>query len=155
MRGGARNRSGPQPDPSSGRSDRRGLAFDQLPAEGYAGEAPAFPLPRPLAREKALWTLIWTYPQAAKWAREPWRHETIGMYVRWKVKAEKPGAPAATVTAMQRLADQVGLTPAGLRENGWVIAADELAKARQDRKPSGPAKRKPERRMRSVPGGSG
>ena len=44
-RGGARNRSGPQADPSSGRSDRRGLKFTALPASGYDGEVPEWPLP--------------------------------------------------------------------------------------------------------------
>ncbi|WP_280381049.1 hypothetical protein [Nocardia wallacei] len=154
-RGGARNRSGPQPDPTSGRSDRRGLSFTKLPAEGYSGEVPDFPLPRPTAREKALWAKVWTYPQASAWAQESWRHETIAMYVRWKVKAEKADATAAAVAATTRLADQIGLTPAGLRENGWVIAGDELAKARAERKPPAGPKQKPERRMRAVPGGSG
>lgn len=151
-RGGARNRSGPQPDPTSGRSDRRGLSFVQLPAEGYSGDVPDFPLPRPTARERALWAKVWAYPQASAWARESWRHETIAMYVRWKVKAEQAKATAAAVAAATRLADQIGLTPAGLRENGWAIASDEVAKVRTARKP--PTAAKQERRLRSVPGGS-
>ncbi|MCC3311512.1 hypothetical protein [Nocardia africana] len=153
-RGGARNRSGPQPDPRSGRTDRRGLAFVQLPAEGYSGPAPDFPLSRPKAREKALWAKVWTYPQAAQWAREPWRHETIAMYVRWKVRAEQPNAAAADAAASHRFADQIGLTPAGLRENGWEIASDEVAAARAQREPK-PAETSapPQRRLRSMPGG--
>ena len=34
---------------------------------------------------------------------------------------------AATITAAQRLADQIGMTPAGLKENGWLIVADDAA----------------------------
>lgn len=153
-RGGARNRSGPQPDPQSGRTDRRGLPFTSLPAEGYSGEVPQFPLPRPKVREKKLWALIWTYPQAAAWSREPWRWETIAMYVRWKVRAESQLATAADATAVHRFGDQIGLTPAGLRENGWVIATDEVAAARTQRDPA-PAETSapPQRRLRPVSGG--
>lgn len=35
-------------------------------------------------------------------------------------------APAATAAAATRLADQIGLTPAGLKENGWVIVPEDL-----------------------------
>ncbi|WP_206492316.1 hypothetical protein [Rhodococcus sp. KRD162] len=34
---------------------------------------------------------------------------------------EDPEAPAAVASAALRLADQIGLTPSGLKENGWVI----------------------------------
>ena len=44
-RGGARNRSGPQPDPNSARSDRRGIKLTSLPATGYDGQVPDWPLP--------------------------------------------------------------------------------------------------------------
>ena len=86
-RGGARNRSGPQPDPMSGRSDARGLKFDQLPAEGYDGEVPEFGLPGATPRELAVWEKLWRTPQAAAWAREPWRHSVVetkraGWFVR-------------------------------------------------------------------------
>ncbi len=97
-RGGARNRSGPQADPSSARSDRRGVSLSALPSEGYRGEVPGFPLLRRnvmrweygekgskfqvvdedateliAEREAELWAWAWTTPQAVAWAREPWR----------------------------------------------------------------------------------
>lgn len=127
-RGGARNRSGPRPDPMSGRSDRRGLSLRVLPVEGYAGEVPVFPLPLASERELALWSQVWTTPQAVAWAEEPWRWYTVGEWVRWSVKAEAPEAPAALIAAKIRLADQLGLTPAGLKENGWSVGVtDEVA----------------------------
>ena len=43
-RGGARNRSGPTADPNSGRSDRRGYSLTALPASGYDGPVPDWPL---------------------------------------------------------------------------------------------------------------
>ncbi|HKS46338.1 MAG TPA: hypothetical protein VJT49_14755 [Amycolatopsis sp.] len=157
-RGGARNRSGPQPDPNSGRSDRRGLRLAVLPAEGYDGEVPAFPL-QPMQlfreydewsgrdrthvrefdeagtesfreREAALWAWVWSLPQAAAWAREPWRWHTVAMWVRTAVVCEGPDAQAADKNSLHRFADQIGMTPAGLKENGWSISVDEVGEKR-------------------------
>ena len=101
-RGGARNRSGPQPDPLSGRSDRRGLSLTSLPAHGYDGPIPDFPLPTRVVwhswfedgkkvreddeactaqvaeREAELWSWAWRTPQAWAWAQpsESWRLHT-------------------------------------------------------------------------------
>ena len=104
--GGARNRSGPQPDPKSLTSARRGLSLTALPAEGHAGDPPVFPLPRVLVfdiwfedkrrvkelddaatearneRELELWAWAWRTPQAAAWAAEPWRWQTVAIWVR-------------------------------------------------------------------------
>lgn len=151
--GGARNRSGPAPDPRSGRSDRRGLVFTALPAAGWDGPVPAFPLPTRLVtrqvsdgpdrwvetdesatrrfaeRELELWEKMWRTPQAAAWAQpsEAWRLHSIAMWVRTAVICEGFEATAADKNSLHRFADQIGLTPAGLRENGWAVATDEVA----------------------------
>lgn len=155
VKGGARNRSGPQPDPTSGRSDRRGFSLQALPAEGYDGGAPEYPLremtvyetvideegikrrfPNDDAtdafreREAALWEWAWQLPQACAWAREQWRWHTVAMWVRTAVVCEGPDAQAADKNSLHRFADQIGMTPAGMRENGWAIAADEVEKRR-------------------------
>lgn len=151
-RGGARNRSGPQPDPASGRSERRGLVLTALPRGGYDGDVPEFPLPPVLRyrweyedkrrfqvvdseasaafreRELAVWASEWRSPQAAAWAAEPWRWSTVAEFCRVKTAVEAdPDGSAALISQLHRFRDQIGLTPAGLRENGWKIAADELA----------------------------
>lgn len=154
--GGARNRSGPQADPRSARSDARGLQFLRLPAEGYAGEVPPFPLPPRRVmrwvvegkarwqeldieatatvadRESALWDWAWRTPQAVAWSRpsEMWRLYAIAMWVRTYVLCESSEATAADRGSLHRFADQIGLTPAGLRENGWAVSTDELADRR-------------------------
>lgn len=149
-RGGARNRSGPPPDPRSGRSDRRGFSLSALPNEGYQGEIPAYPLPKiPVyyeyfenkrkvrefdegatearwERETDLWSWAWRTPQAAAWIREPWRWQAVAMWVRTSALCESSDATAADKNALHRFADQIGLTPAGLKENGWAIAAAEI-----------------------------
>lgn len=152
-RGGARNRSGPQADPTSGRSDRRGLSFTALPAHGFDGDPPAWPLPPRIVwetvveggekfreasqletaavaeREAELWSWVWRTPQAWAWAQpsESWRLHTIAMWVRTYVLCESSSATAADKGSLHRFADQIGLTPAGLKENGWAIAKDEVA----------------------------
>ncbi|MGF7124046.1 hypothetical protein [Rhodococcus sp. BE178] len=154
-RGGARNRSGPQIDPASARSDRRGLSFVTLPSEGFTDKAPDWPFPKGSTRERAVWRKAWTYPQAAQWIKEPWRWETIAMWVRWKVRAESAEASAADASVLHRFADQIGMTPAGMRENGWTISADEVAEVRAEKSAPAAADTSsgPTRRLRSVSGG--
>lgn len=136
-RGGARNRSGPPADPNSGRSDRRGLSFTALPSEGYQGEAPEFPLPPAEltgTRELEIWDEAWTTPQAEAWSREAWRWPILAEYCRLKATVElSPAATAALVSQLHRYRDQLGLTPAGLKENGWQIAADAVSARREAR----------------------
>jgi hypothetical protein len=174
--GGARNRSGPQPDPNSLKSAKRGISLTALPAEGYDGEPPAYPLPKVAVydvyfedkqrvkefdaeatearhgRELELWAWAWRTPQAAAWSMEPWRWQTVAMYVRTMVVCESGDATAADKGSIHRFADQIGLTPAGLRENGWKVAADQLAEKRAQKSPSAPSARD---RMKALRGAAG
>lgn len=151
--GGARNRSGPQRDPHSGRSERTGFSLSALPNEGFGGEVPEWPLMRRMVhrweyedkrrfqvldeeeteqvadREAELWEWAWRTPQAAAWSREPWRWLTVANWVRTQVIIEGDDATAADKGAVHRFADQIGLTPAGLKENGWSIAAADIEPA--------------------------
>lgn len=149
--GGSRNRSGPPPDPASKRSDKRGIVdgFRTLPAEGYDGKVPAWPLPTGLPRERALWKKLWKFPQAEAWADQPWQHLQIAHYIRWAVKAEARDANASTMTQATRLADSIGLTAAGLRENGWVILPSTKG-GEASPAPSTAAKSAASRRLRAV-----
>lgn len=119
--GGARNRSGPSPDPTSATSDRRGLSFLTLPVDGFKGRAPAFPRSGS-ARAKQLWVEAWKSPQGAVWIEQSWRWPVIAEYcLLMEVVESEPGGTAALVGQLHRYRDQLGLTPAGLRENGWQI----------------------------------
>lgn len=183
-RGGARNRSGPQADPKSARSDRRGFKLTALPADGFSGDAPAFPLPprqvfrkvvdesgassqvfdrsatsKVKKRELELWAWAWATPQACAWSMpsESWRLPLVAMWVRTFVLCEGSEATAADKNSLHRFADQVGMTPAGLRENGWSIVADEVgprSREAEDAAPDEPESSKPARRMRAVNGGA-
>lgn len=154
-RGGSRNRSGPAADPNSERSQQRGLTYKLLPREGFAGRVPAFPLPGASARERAVWRELWRTPQAAMWNVERHRMHAVGHYCRLLVRAEDLSSPVGVHAQLHRYADQLGLTPAGMKENGWRVQADEIAAKRAeavDEKPSVPKKQQaaPVRRLRAV-----
>lgn len=156
--GGARNRSGPKPDEESGRSDQRGYSLTALPAEGYDGPVPEWPLPRRVVtrweyedkrrfqvpdldateavveRELDLWEWLWRTPQACAWSMpsESWRLHVIAMYVRTFVVCEGSEATAADKGSLHRFADQIGMTTAGLAEMGWKVAVDKVAEKRAE-----------------------
>ena len=128
-RGGARNRSGPQPDEGSLKSAKVGYTLTALPAEGYAGPVPDFPLPQASARELEVWESAWRTPQACAWSlpSEAWRVRTVAMWCRLSVRCEDAEAGAALLGQLHRFADQIGMTTAGLAEMGWKVAVDEVA----------------------------
>lgn len=136
-RGGPRNRSGGAADPTSGRSERRGYSLTALPAHGYDGDLPDFPLPAATPRELEVWEHAWRTPQGWAWAQtsEQWRHLTIGLWVRTFVRCEAEGSPASLLAQLHRFADQIGMTTAGLAEMGWKVAADETSSRRATAKP--------------------
>lgn len=142
--GGVRNRGGRPPAADSERGRAEAAGFVELPASGYSGKAPKFPFPDATDRELAVWAEVWRSPQAVAWAGEPWRWPAVGMYVRVRVRSEDLDAGASLLAQLHRFADQVGMTPAGLRENGWTISQDVVA-AKTD---VAPVKR--ERRLRVV-----
>lgn len=180
-KGGARNRSGPQADPNSGRSDRRGFKLTALPSEGYTAEAPDFPL-EPIVifneywegsgaertkvkehddgatgsfrdREAQVWAEAWRTPQACAWSMQSWRWPIVAEYCRLKTVVElNPSASASLVAQLHRYRDQIGLTPAGLKENGWAIAVDEVSAKRDEKVEAAPASARAPRRLRAVDG---
>ncbi len=121
--GGARNRSGPPPDPDSATSERRGYSLEFLPPAGYDGPVPEFPLPDPSPRELEVWSAAWRTPQACAWSlpSEQWRWDTVGLWVRVKVRCEDPAVSPSVLSQLHRLADQIGLTTAGLQYMGWRV----------------------------------
>lgn len=165
--GGSRNRSGPAKDPTSRTSERAGFSLTALPAEGNKRRAPAFPMPKitrytgdgPSARmtaafrkrELEIWRESWKTPQACAWFRESWRWPVVAEFCRLKTVVEmSPDSNAALVAQLHRFRDQIGLTPAGLKENGWAIAPDQVAAKRQTKTAKKTAAA-PQRRLRSVP----
>lgn len=169
-KGGARARSGPEKDPDSERSKKAGgtAAFSPtaLPSEGHKGRPPAFPLPQMKrfgtdgvnqaatkafrTREIAVWRQIWRTPQAAAWARESWRWPTIGEFCRIKTAVElDPDSNAALLSRLREYRNEIGLSPDGLKMNGWAISVDQVAAKSAEKQ--GPAAPPAPRRLRGVP----
>lgn len=138
--GGSRNRSGPKPSESSGRSDRRGYSLTALPAQ-YDGDIPDFPLSEASQRELDLWAEKWRGPHGAAWSQpsERWRMWDVALWVRTAVRCEAPDANAALLSNLHRLGDRAGLSTAGLAEMGWKVAVDEVSKRAAEKPANKPA----------------
>jgi hypothetical protein len=151
-KGGARNRSGPPAQEDSGRSERRGFRLEALPAVGFTGEVPEFPLPDASPRELVVWVQAWRTPQACAWTlpTEQWRTRTVALWVRLSVRCEQSDASPSLLAQLHRFADQIGMTTAGLAEMGWKITAEEPSAAEPAEAPE--AEEVPERRLRAVGG---
>jgi hypothetical protein len=92
-----------------------------LPADGYAGELPAWPLAgRQTNDERPLWAALWRTPQASMWA--PMGCATarvVARYVRLTVRAELGDIKASAESRM--LEDRLGISPASMRRLLWRI----------------------------------
>lgn len=138
-RGGARIRSGPQKDPNSERSRAIGYTLNSLPAAENTDPAPEFPLAiaedyERAEREKEIWEWLWRQPQSRAWImpQNAYLIYDIGMYARLLVSCEDPDAKSADRLTLLRLADRIGLSPAGLAALGWKIVADTPQKTEKE-----------------------
>ncbi len=158
--GGARTRSGPPPDPNALRRDRKTDGeWTVLPAEGRAGDPPAWPLSEHefggwAEREMELWRRLWATPQAVQWQTMGQELE-VALYVRRLVEVEQPGAAANLATLVRQMADALGLTIPGLRTNRWKIATDQVAEKRAAKKAAAPSRRGARDRFQVVDGAAG
>lgn len=125
-----------------------------LPAEGFKGAIPDFPLPDASDRELEVWESLWRTPQACAWSMpsEAWRARSVALYTRTAVRCEDPDAPAALLGQLHRFADQIGMTTAGLAEMGWKVAEDQVA-VRAAQRAAEPARKSSRDRLSVVNGG--
>lgn len=125
MRGGARARSGPAPDPQALRRDRDADSWVTLPAEGRKGKPPAWPLSARSKRETTLWNREWKRPQAVEWERNGQEVE-VALYVRSLVAAERLDAPTNLRTLVKQQQEALGISLPGLARNRWRIGDSAL-----------------------------
>ena len=131
MKGGARGRSGPAPDPNALRRDRDGDTWVTLPSDGREGVAPDWPLVNQTDREAELWANEWSRPQAVMWERNGQELE-VALYVRTVVAAEAPDATTACRTLVRQQQEALGISLPGLSRNHWRIeGADSSPVARK------------------------
>ena len=158
--GGARARSGPAPDPNALRRDRKDdAAWVTLPAEGFQGDIPDFPLPKilvydiywedkqrvkefdPVATEArweaevALWETLWRKPQAFMWDRLGLQFE-VAAYVRAFIESTAEDSNSGLKTAALRMSAEIGLSLPGMHQQRWKFSTDEVSERREDAKPA-------------------
>lgn len=129
--GGARARSGPAPDPNALRRDRKDDAgWTVLPAEGFGGVVPGFPLSAGLAVELELWAELWAKPQAVMWAKFGMKFQ-VAAYVRAFLESVEAEASAGLKTAVLRMEAEIGLSLPGMHSFRWKFSEDEVAARRE------------------------
>lgn len=136
---------GPPPTHPARRRRRNVKALLALPAEGYRGRIPRWPMAEQSDAEARLWRELWRTPQAAAWISLSVGRE-VAQYVRWKIRAEENsvgGAKAALNASKEArlLADRLGLTPLALKRLEWEITGDEVAEKREESAQPSPARR--------------
>lgn len=126
-RGGVRIGAGRPPEEGSLREAVRiesGLIRTLPRARG--GQAPAWPLSKPSAREREVWRALWKKPVAIVW-EEQGSERQVAMYVRTSVEAETPGATAALRSLLLRQENDLLLTHAALLRAGFRISTSTSA----------------------------
>ena len=121
---------GPAPNPNARRRNVRPNTT-QLPAEGYRGTIPEWPLTLATKAESDAWKYFWSLPQASAWAQMR-LSRTVARYVRAVTAAERPGAAASVLTEARQLEDRLGLTPMSMLRLRWEVVSDELTERRDE-----------------------
>ena len=128
--GGARGRSGPPPDPTALRRDRKSdqATWTTLPKERTA-PAPDWPLTiSPSPAEQAHWDALWRSPQATEWEKSGiGAIYEVAVHVRSLAETEIPGAAANLRTLVKQQQEGLGLSLVGLAVRRWRIADDSPA----------------------------
>lgn len=157
-RGGARTVSGPPPDPNSLRQARAAEAggWKTLPADGYTGDVPEWPLTEATAREDAIWTDLWAKPQALMWA-ELGQALEVALFCRTLAEAERPDARADIKKMVRGYLDSLGLSVSGMLRNRWKIApsVDAVVLDLPAGAAEAPGRRSARDRMKVVPSDEG
>ena len=145
---GGHAKSGPAPDPTALRRDRKDDGeWVELPSAGRDGAPPQWPLADVFGAELDLWAKEWARPQAIMWERNGQELE-VALYVRSITVSEGPKATAADRNVTQRKMTDLGLTVPGLRASRWKIVAEDAAAA----KPA-PRRSRAKTRLKVVDGG--
>lgn len=134
--GGARARSGPPADPNALRRDRKDdAAWVTLPAGGFSGPVPDWPLGSCSGAESTLWARLWCKPQAFMWAQLQLEFE-VAAYVRAFLESVEPEASAGLKTAVLRMSAELGLSTVGMGQLRWKFSVDEVAEQRGNPMPA-------------------
>ena len=132
---------GPPPNPNARRRNTT-PSMVKLPASGYDGAIPEWPLGRRTKATVQVWEQLWRTPQAQVWAQLGYTR-AVARYVQLLLAAEKSEASAAVLSEVRQMEDRLGLNPLALLRLRWQI--DEPGEVVQLRAASGG-----QRRIRAV-----
>lgn len=113
--------SGPAADPFSRKSlSGRNGSWVVLPAEGFQGAVPEWPLSTdPSGYELELWSSVWRSPQAVMWA-DGGMERVVARYVM--VSALVEVEPTASMMGeLRQMEDRLGLSPMALKKLQWIV----------------------------------
>lgn len=128
---------GPPPNPQSRKqSGPHAHTWLELPADGYTGPVPEWPLPDLLPDEMAMWARYWRKPQAQAWASIGMSDE-VAVYVRAFLRGV--GGNVAAISEARQWATLLGLTPTAMLRNRWRIRRELHAPTPAELAAAGPA----------------
>lgn len=110
---------GPAPSPNARRRNAR-PDWVTLPAEGYQGDIPRWPLMNdPSEAERELWLSLWRTPQACQWIRG--QYERVVARYCAIVALSEIEPTAAILGEVRQMEDRLGLSPMALKRLQWEI----------------------------------
>lgn len=121
---------GPPKNPNARRRNAR-PDWRTLPSAGRAGAPPAYPIGKPTKAIAAVWTDLWSSPQAVAWEELGWTR-VVARYARVLVAAEKPNAAASLLAEVRQLEDRLGLSPMAMKRLQWEIGPSSAAASSGD-----------------------
>lgn len=125
---------GPAPkDPSSRRRRNAAVGKTLLPADGREGATPVWPLS---SIEPAVWSDLWSTPQASAWERHGWTRVVARYALLLGLAEDVESMSAALLGEVRQLEDRLGLNPKAMRSLLWEVTDDEVAEKRDESKPS-------------------
>lgn len=118
---------GPAPNPNARRRNAR-PDWVTLPAEGYQGDIPPWPLMNdPSEAERELWLSLWRTPQASQWIRG--QYERVVARYCAIVALSEIEPTAAILGEVRQMEDRLGLSPMALKRLQWEIPEQSSAPA--------------------------
>jgi len=126
MKGGARARSGPPPDPNALRRSRKSdPAWTKIAADCRKDQpVPEWPLVEPSARELELWTAWWSLPVASLWL-ESHSLDYVAFTVRMFSEAEQRKARTEDRKSLRQMMADLYMNPdSQLRARILILDAD-------------------------------
>jgi hypothetical protein len=91
-----------------------------LPADGFDGTTPDWPLPERDDISDALWLELWRTPQADAWNDLGWTR-VVARYAVLVLASERGEANAALLAEIRQLEDRLGLSPMAMKRLQWDV----------------------------------